>query len=67
MSIQIGHVYAFAGGAFVGRFGGIVSSVVVALTLLYIIDPTIFNNIDVNNINSNINNIKEEIFNLIQK
>jgi len=58
--MQMSHVYAFTGGAFVGRFGGIISSAVVTLTLLYIIDPTIF-------ININVDTIKEGIINLLQK
>ena len=40
--VELGHAYAFIGGAVVGRFAGILSSVVVGGVLLYVADSSVF-------------------------
>lgn len=40
--VEIGHAYAFIGGAVVGRFAGILSSIVVGGVLLYVADSSVF-------------------------
>ena len=41
-SVQLNHAYAFIGGAFVGRFTGIIPSVIISGVLLYVADPSVF-------------------------
>lgn len=50
--IQLSHIYAFSGGAFVGRFGGIIPSVIVIGALLYIVNPNILTYVNLENINN---------------
>lgn len=40
--IELRHVYAFIGGAFVGRFGGLIPAIIVSVILLYVVDSSIF-------------------------
>ena len=39
---MLGHVYAFAGGAFVGRYIGMFPAILAIGTMTYMIDPTLF-------------------------
>ena len=40
--IQLNHAYAFIGGTIVGRFTGIIPSVLISGILLYVADPSLF-------------------------
>ena len=51
------HAYAFIGGAVVGRFGGILASVIVGGVLLYWTDPTVFDYDKVDTIRSVLMNL----------
>jgi len=57
MSLQLSHAYAFIGGAFVGRFGGIIPSIIVSGVLLYVADPTTFTTVNMINIKNNITSL----------
>lgn len=48
--IELMHAYIFMGGAFVGRFTGILPSIIIAIILLYMADNTLFTNITVTSI-----------------
>ncbi len=48
--VQLEHAYAFMGGAFVGRFTGILPSLVISGILLYVADPSLFTTENVMNI-----------------
>ncbi len=48
--VQLEHAYAFMGGAFVGRFTGILPSLVISGILLYVADPSLFTTENVVNI-----------------
>lgn len=55
--ININHAYAFIGGAFVGRFTGIVPSILISGLLLYMVDSSLFthdNLINIKNITVNL-------------
>ena len=41
--IELTNAYAFIGGAFVGRFGGIIPAVIVSGVILYVVDPSVYN------------------------
>ena len=40
--IEIAHAYAFLGGAFVGRFTGIIPSAIISGMMFYMADSSIF-------------------------
>ena len=48
--VQLEHAYAFMGGSFVGRFTGILPSLVISGILLYVADPSLFTTENVMNI-----------------
>ena len=58
--VDIGHVYAFIGGTFVGRFAGIIPSVIVSGALMYTVDPTVFSQ-------ASLTQVKTTIINMISK
>ena len=58
--IDVGHVYAFIGGTVVGRFAGIIPSMIVSGALMYTADPTVFSQ-------ASITHIKTTIINIISK
>ena len=57
--METGHVCAFIGGTFVGRFTGIIPSIIVSATLLYAVNPTYFTV-------ENINNTKDALLELVK-
>lgn len=59
VGLQLGHAYAFIGGAFVGRFTGIIPSIIISGVLLYVADPSIYTN-------HNIMNSKEVVINMVK-
>ena len=60
MSIKLEHAYVFAGGALVGRFVGLIPSVLIFGLLLYVADSNIFTS-------DNLNSAKNTMLNLIRK
>jgi hypothetical protein len=58
--LQISHAYAFIGGTFIGRFAGIIPSVILSGLMLYAADHSIFSP-------ENINKSNDLIFELIEK
>jgi|APFre7841882724_1041349.scaffolds.fasta_scaffold309624_2 hypothetical protein len=58
--LQISHAYAFIGGTFIGRFAGIIPSVILSGIMLYAADHSIFSP-------ENINKSNDLIFELIEK
>ncbi len=40
--IELRYAYAFIGGAFIGRFGGLIPAIIVSGVILYVADPSIF-------------------------
>lgn len=58
--MELSHAYAFAGGAFVGRFTGILPSAIISGFMFYIADNTLFS-ID------NITQVKNIIIQLFSK
>jgi hypothetical protein len=58
--LQLSHAYAFIGGAFVGKFTGIIPSIIISGMMLYIADNTIFSV-------ENITNSKDFVVSLVQK
>ena len=53
----LNHVYDFIGGTFVGKFLGIIPSVIISGMMMYIVDNTIFTT-------ENIMQLKYTVFNM---
>lgn len=60
MSLELAHAYAFVGGAFVGRFTGIIPSIIISGVLLYVADSSIFTA-------ESISNTKTMVLDLVKK
>ncbi len=57
--MELGYFYAFVGGTFVGRFTGIIPSIIISGVLLYAVDSTYFTV-------EKINSTKDMVFELVK-